>query len=118
MSIEEEGAALRAALAAEEELEERVRLLVLRAVGAAPLGLDAAHQLRILAAQLLHQRIMDARERGWSWAGSHGRSASPGRPSTAAKPSTSASAGPPSEPRRSVGQRVTPRLIGRCASPS
>jgi hypothetical protein len=68
MSIEEQGAAWPAALAAEEELEERVRLLVLRAVGAPPpLGLDAAHQLRILAGQLLHQRIIDARERGWSW---------------------------------------------------
>ena len=33
MSIEEQGAARRAALAAEEEFEEKVRLLVLRAVG-------------------------------------------------------------------------------------
>ena len=68
MSIEEQGAALRAALDAEEELEERVRLLALRAVGSPPpWGLDAAHELRILAGHLLHQRIMDARERGWSW---------------------------------------------------
>jgi len=68
MSIEEQGAELRAALAAEEELEERVRLLALRAVASPPpWGLAAAQELRILAGQLEHQRIMDARERGWSW---------------------------------------------------
>jgi|SoiMethySBSTD1v2_1073268.scaffolds.fasta_scaffold1911306_2 hypothetical protein len=68
MSIEERGAAYMAALAAEEELEERVRLLALRAVSSPPpWALAAAHELRILAGHLLHERIMEARERGWSW---------------------------------------------------
>ena len=118
MSIEEQGAARRAALAAEEEFEEKVRLLVLRAVGSPPpWGLDAAHELRILAGHLLHQQIMDARERGWSW-GRIARVLGISRQALHRRPCTSGSAGPPIGRQPYVGRLAAPRLAGRCASPS